>query len=258
MKAIVLSAGQGKRLLPLTAEIPKCMLPVGGGISVLEFQLRALARCGVDRAIVLVGFGAEHVERFLAETPIPGLSVETIYNPFYATSDNLVTCWLARSAMTEDFVLLNGDTLFVDEVLLRLLDGPPASVTVTVDHKSEYDDDDMKVSLAHEGRVLAVGKTLPLETVGAESIGMLLFRDFGVKIFRDALDLAVRRRESVRAWYLSVVNEVAQQHPVETRSIRGLWWREIDSPEDLAEARDTLPRQTDRPGSTARIAVAAK
>jgi choline kinase len=224
----------------------------------LEFQLRALARCGVERAMVLVGFGAERVERFLAKTPVPGLAVETLYNPFYSSSDNLVTCWLARSAMTEDFVVLNGDTLFEDRVLLRLLGAPAAPVTMTIDHKAEYDDDDMKVSLDHGGRVLAVGKTLPIETVGAESIGMLLFRDFGVKIFRDALDRAVRRQESIRAWYLSVVNEVAQHHHVDACSIRGLWWREIDSPEDLADARDSVPPHMRGNGAAARVAFVNK
>ena len=74
MKAIVLSAGQGKRLLPLTAESPKCLLPLTDGASVLEVQLRALARCGVERATVVIGFGAERVERVLAATPIAGLA----------------------------------------------------------------------------------------------------------------------------------------------------------------------------------------
>ena len=112
MKAIVLSAGQGKRLLPLTAELPKCLLPVASDANVLEIQLRSLARCGVERATVVVGFGAERVERFLTATPIPGLEVEVLFNPFYALSDNLATCWLARHQMHEDFLLLNGDTIF--------------------------------------------------------------------------------------------------------------------------------------------------
>ena len=70
----------------------------------------------------MLGFGADRVERFLDGIRIPGLRVDTLFNPFFASSDNLATCWLARSAMTGDFVLLNGDTLFEDRVLQRLLD----------------------------------------------------------------------------------------------------------------------------------------
>lgn len=243
MKAIVLSAGQGRRLLPLTEDCPKCMLPVTGEQTMLSLQLGALARCGIERATVVVGFGAERVERFLATHPVPGLVVETLFNPFYSTTDNLITCWLARPAMSDDFLLLNGDTLFEDAVLERVLDSPPAPITVTVDHKETYDDDDMKVGLDEKGRLLAIGKDLPIATVGAESIGMIAFRGSGSKIFVDALERAVHEPVALRRWYLSVVNELAQQTAVETVSVRGLWWCEVDSPEDRNAARADLGAQ---------------
>ncbi len=242
MKAILLSAGQGKRLLPLTAQEPKCLLTVDGKRPVLELQLRSLARAGVERATVLVGFGAERVERFLTATPFPGLAVETLYNPFYATSDNLATCWLARECMNEDFLLLNGDTLFEDRVLRQVLDGPPFPISVTIDHKNSYDDDDMKVSIDEDGRLLAIGKTLKPEMVNGESIGLLCFRGSGVKAFREVLDVTIREPGALRAWYLSVVNDMAQDHAVDTVSIRGLWWREIDSHEDLEDVRRSRAR----------------
>jgi choline kinase len=237
MNAIVLSAGQGRRLLPLTERDPKCLLEVDGPRTVLELQLRALARCGIRTATVVLGFGADRVERFLAGIRISGLRVETLFNPFFASSDNLATCWLARGAMTADFVLLNGDTLFEDRVLQRVLEAPPAPITVTIDHKAGYDDDDMKVSIDASRRLLAIGKRLAPESVGGESIGMLCFRETGVKAFRDELERVIRTPEGLRAWYLSVVNEMAARIPIATVSIDGLWWREIDSPKDLEGVR---------------------
>ncbi len=237
MKAIVLSAGQGRRLLPLTEDCPKCLLPVNGERTMLSVQLDALARCGIDRATVVAGFGADQVECFLTSHAVPGLAVETLFNPFHSTTDNLVTCWLARQAMRDDFLLLNGDTLFGDDLLRRVLAAPPAPITVAVDHKAVYDDDDMKVSLDARGRLLAIGKDLPAATVGAESIGMIAFRESGSKIFVDALERAIHEPVALRRWYLSVVNDLAQQTAVETASVHGLWWCEIDSPADLAAAR---------------------
>jgi choline kinase len=204
---------------------------------VLELQLETLARAGIRHATVLVGFGADRVEQFLKSARFPGLTVETQYNPFYSTSDNLATCWLARSAMRGDFVLLNGDTLFEGTALRRLLDSRAAPITVTIDRKAAYDADDMKVSLDGADRLTAIGKTLRPETVHGESIGMLMFRGSGVEAFRDALDRSVRQPNGLRAWYLSVVNELAQRISVGTASIEGLWWQEIDSPDDLALAR---------------------
>ncbi len=237
MRAILLSAGQGKRLLPLTASRPKCLLEVSDDRSVLDFQLESLARCGIEHTTVLVGFGAEHVEHSIAESHFGEMDVVTLYNPFYAVTDNLATCWIARVAMTDDFILLNGDTVFEDDLLRRVLEAPQAPIAVTVDRKPEYDADDMKVTLDTDGRLLAIGKQLPLHTVDGESIGLLRFQATGVQTYRDALDLAMYQPESLSNWYLSVVNELAQKIAVHTVSIEGLWWSEIDLPEDLDAVR---------------------
>ena len=247
MKAVVLSAGQGKRLLPLTEENPKCLLEVSGKEPILALQLRALARAGVERAVLVVGFGAARVEAWLAANPVPGIACEILFNPFFRSSDNLISCWLARGAMNDDFLLLNGDTLFEDGVLARLLNSPPSPVTLAVDHKPIYDEDDMKVSLDRNGRLLAIDKWLPPAMVGGESIGLLLFRESGPKLFAGALEDAVRRPEALRQWYLSVVNRMARTTAVETASVRGLWWREVDSPEDLADVRRALADRTPPP-----------
>jgi L-glutamine-phosphate cytidylyltransferase len=237
MKAIILSAGQGRRLLPWTAEMPKCLLSVDGERTVLELQLRALAQCGIQDVTILVGFGADKVERFLRMRSVPGLDIQTRYNPFFATTNNLITCWAAMAEMTEDFLLLNGDSLFEPEALRRLLSAPKAPVTLTINRKADYDDDDMKVSLNGGRRLKAVGKTLPKATVHGESIGLIRFCGEGIKTFRAALEEAVRGPEALQRWYLSVLNTMCLSSVVETVSIEGLWWGEIDTPEDLARVR---------------------
>jgi len=230
MKAIILSAGQGRRLLPLTESVPKCALVIQGR-SMLEWQLAALARCGVDDVKVVAGFAAEHVERILASVSVPARR-DMIYNPFYALSDNLVSCWVARAEMTGDFILLNGDTLFEAAVGRRLLQAPPRAVRLAIDKKPAYDADDMKVSLDGE-RLVQVGKQLPPEASHAESIGMMVFRGEGPALFREAVERTLRRPEGLRVWYLSVIDELARSGAVWTASIEGLGWGEVDFPEDL-------------------------
>jgi choline kinase len=238
MKAIVLNAGQGRRLLPLTSVVPKCLLALDGRRSLLQLQLEALARCGITHALVVTGYGADMVEAHLADLGSESIEIDTIYNPFFGTSDNLISCWLSRIAMDGDFVLLNGDTVFEDAVLLRLLDSVRDPLTVTVDQKLDYDDDDMKVALDGGGRVLAIGKTLPAAAIGGEAIGLIAFIGSGPQLFVEGLERAVRRPGAARRWYLSVVHELAEEDGVVgTASIRGLWWREIDGNEDLARAR---------------------
>jgi choline kinase len=251
MKAIILSAGQGTRLGRLTADRPKCLLPVRGEASLLNVQLDVLAACGVDDVRVVTGFGAEQVEAALRARHMPRQKVSTLYNPFFDCADNLVSCFLARSEMDEPFLLINGDTIFETRALERLLASPPASLTLAIDEKESYDDDDMKVS--RDGtRLRAVGKHLPLDTVDAESIGLMLFRDRGPARFRRALELAVREPCAKKAWYLSVVDAMARTDRVETVAITGLRWWEVDCPEDLVAVRHGLAAKP-RGGETARV-----
>jgi choline kinase len=240
VKAIILSAGQGRRLLPYTESTPKCLLPVDGERPALEVQLRGLAACGVTEAWVMVGFQAEKVEAFLATNPVPGIHVETAYNPFFDSSDNLVTAWLARPQMQDDFLLMNGDTLFEPAVLRRLLTAPMAPITLVINGKNQYDSDDMKVSMSADGRLRAVSKTLKPDEVDGESIGLMRFTGVGVSAFRDALDRAVRTQHGLKAYYLSVIDALTREIPVETASMTGLWWGEMDSPEDLMSVRADL------------------
>ena len=233
MKAIILSAGQGRRLLPLTERVPKCILPVRGR-PLIGWQIDTLSRCGVTDVTVIVGFAAEAVETTLAQLYGPG-RIRTLYNPFFASSDNLVSCWVARVEMQQEFLLLNGDTLFESAVPERLLAAPEHPVTLAVSRKDRYDDDDMKVSRDGD-RLVHVGKKLPQDEVDAESIGMMTFRGDGPRLFRDAIERALRTPEALKQWYLSLIDTLAQRSVVFTQTVPAQGWTEVDSPADLERA----------------------
>ena len=237
MKAVILSAGQGKRLLPLTKDQPKCTIPIHGR-SILEWQISELIKFGISPIHVVVGFGATTVEQVLAKHS-SGHAIHTLYNPFYALADNLISCWAARNEMKEDFILLNGDTVFEPAVLERLLQAPPTPITLVTDEKPQYDADDMKV-IVRGTQLVRIGKTLPLEKVNGESIGMIRFQNTGPQLFSSAIERRIRQPEALKQWYLSLIDELAQQGHVSTISINELTWAEIDNPEDLQQAETLL------------------
>ena len=233
--AIILSAGQGKRLLPLTEARPKCMLHVAGK-SILEWQVQALLAAQIDKLFIITGFNSDLVEahihdRFGAEQE----RINIVYNPFFSISDNLASCWMARHAMDGDFILLNGDTLFEPSLLDTVLRSEPAPVTLTVDYKDSYDNDDMRVEL-NASMVKSVSKTLPDEHTMAESIGLLYFRGEGPALFREHLDRQMKQGTGLRLWFLSVVDALAKQSLVRACSINGHRWCEIDFKRDLDNA----------------------
>jgi choline kinase len=198
---------------------------------VLHWQLQNLRAAGVTEAVVVTGFAADMVEREVAGLSLPGLTVRTRFNPFYAVSDNLATCWLVRDELAGDVMILNGDTLFEPAIALRLLAAPEAAITVTIDRKASYDDDDMRVLT--DGEVLrAIGKTI--EDYNAESIGFLRFSNEGAALFGGYLDQIMRKPEGVRRWYLSVIDQIARETgKVRVCSIEGLGWAEMDFPADM-------------------------
>jgi choline kinase len=235
-KAIILSAGQGKRLSPLTDTRPKCLVELSGR-TVLHWQLRHLRQAGITEVVVVTGFAADTVETEIAGLDLPGMTVRTLFNPFFGLTDNLATCWLARSEMVGDFLLLNGDTLFEPAIAERLIAAPSAPITVTIDRKAAgYDADDMKV-LTDGDALRAIGKTI--EAYDAESIGFLRFNPEGAALFTKIVEAALRTPEGLKRWYLSVINQIAQDHDVvRVRSIEGLDWAEMDFPEDLPRNRE--------------------
>jgi choline kinase len=240
LRAIILSAGQGRRLGALTATRPKCLLPVGDS-TVLEWQIKALRAAGMDSCTVVVGFRAEQVDQLLARRFPPGARVRTLLNPLFDRADNLVSCWAAREKMDGDFLLLNGDTLFEPRIVERLVSSAPAPVTLAVRRKRAYDADDMKVICA-DGLLRKIGKGLPADETTAESIGMLLFRGEGPRLFRERLEAFVRTGRASRSWYLSIIDDMAAGGLVRTQSVDGLQWAEIDYASDLEAAGELVAR----------------
>ena len=237
MKAIILSAGQGRRLLPLTEVTPKCCLRPGD-MSILEWQIREASAAGVDEVVVVTGFGHEKVEEIVDR--IKCIHVRTLYNPFYAQSDNLGTCWVARAEMDGPFILVNGDTLFESAVMQHLFkDVTSYPITLATDQKISYDDDDMKI-WAEGIRLSRVGKRLDMSRVNGESIGMMYFNVAGAGIFVKKVEELMRQGDGLRRWYLSAIDELAQLGVVGISSIHGLSWCEVDDPVDLAYAETVV------------------
>jgi len=233
MKAVILSAGQGTRLMPLTTTVPKCMVDIEGQ-TLIEWQINELVKSGIDQVTVVVGYQADRVRQLL-HSRYDSQLVRSLYNPTYAWADNLFSCWVARAEMDEEFILLNGDTLFEAAVVNRLLQTPVHPLTVAIHQKRYYDADDMKVALDGD-RLVKIGKDLADDKVHGESIGMTLFRGEGPSRFRRAVERALLDSTSSQKWYLSVIDEMAQSLPVRTCLINGLEWGEIDFLADLRHA----------------------
>ena len=234
MKAIILSAGQGSRLGHMVDDRPKCLIDFNGR-TLLDRQLDTLEANGVREAVVVTGFHDELVQGAIAARN-GGPAVRTIFNPFYKVADNTGSLYMAREELSGDCLVWNGDTLVSNALMSRVVGNERLGISVTIDRKESYDEDDMKV-VEEDGRLKAIGKRLK-EGVNAESIGLLAFRSGGAERFRDAIERAMRTPEGTTIWYLRVINHIAQTDDVWTLDIAGEEWGEVDFPPDVERARE--------------------
>jgi len=131
-RALILAAGLGQRMRPLTTDVPKCLVEVNG-VPILFRSLRVLASAGVTEAIIVVGHEAAQVRRRAGHS-FAGIDIAYVDAPSFATTNNIRSLWDARRYCDEDILLLEGDVLFDRDVVMRLRDQVGSSMAVAPDN----------------------------------------------------------------------------------------------------------------------------
>lgn len=246
-QAIILAAGQGRRLWPYTKDRPKCLLDIAGK-TLLAHQVDSLWAQNIDRITVVTGYLGHTVRDVL------GARVQYIDNPQYEHTSSMYSLWLARDLATEGCFILNADVLFHDEIL-RALRTSPHPDAVAVDFDAVLADEETKVRVAGE-RVRALGKTLA--TGDAENVGMLKFSAAGSRaLFAQIEELLHHNHRQVMVPY--ALNALARSYFLAAVPVRGLPWIEIDFPEDYQRAREVIypAMRHHRPASSSLARTAA-
>src|SRR5262245_58486233 len=131
MKAVILAAGRGTRLAPLTDDRPKPLVPVGGR-PLLSRTIDALAEVGIRDVLVVAGYRQDKVAEAL-----PGVTI--VHNPHWHDWNNFYSLLVARQAVGGDALLqIDGDLLLEPAVIRRVLDAPGPGV-LAIDARPELD-----------------------------------------------------------------------------------------------------------------------
>jgi choline kinase len=237
LKGIILSAGSGSRLLPLTRTMPKCLVEVGDR-AILDHQLGALAAAGIDEAVVVVGYRGDQVREHLERHPAP-LPVSAVLNPFWAVSSSIGSVWAARDHLGSPFCLMNGDTVFAASIIAGAVAAAPAGIGLLVEPIAVPELDDMLV-IVEGAQVRAVAKTLPPERAHHRSLGVVLSTGDG-GAYRAALDAVIAAPGGINAYHHDIVARLAASVGVGAIVDRHGGWQEIDRPEDIDRWTHTPP-----------------
>ncbi len=230
MKAIILAAGHGSRLLPLTLTTPKCLVEVGGR-AILDHQLDAVAAAGFEGAVIVGGYRIDQIAAHLRGRD-GGLPTELIFNPFWSSANSIGSVWAARGDLEAPFALMNGDTVFDPAILRTAMAGGGDGTAMLVEPLLDAGLDDMLVE-ADGDRVVAVGKHLVGHEATDRSLGLIV--SHGGTAYADALRAVIGEENGIHAYHHAVVARVAQGAGVKAvRIAAGAQWQEIDRPEDIA------------------------
>jgi choline kinase/phosphatidylglycerophosphate synthase len=234
--AVLLAAGTGTRLRPLTDDIPKPLVEVGG-VALLGRSIDALVAAGVRRFVVVAGYRASRVETYL-DLHYPTLDVELIYNRRFDESNNAASALLAARAFDgERMLLLDGDLLYDPAIIEELVAIDPRESRLVVRASNELGEEEVKVMVGRDGRIDRIGKTLAPRACVGESIGIALFdarttaRFFRTLEYR--LMLPGGRDEFYEASFQQMIDEGVDLRPFDAN---GRVCIEIDTLEDHAEA----------------------
>lgn len=226
MQAVILAAGMGSRLNPVTGGGSKALVEIGGRPLLLH-QLETLADHGIGPVLVVLGHDADNLRAVIGDR------AQVIVNERYAETNSLYSLWLARDWITGPFVLMNCDLFCDPRILDSLLD--QQGTCLVYDSTSSRGREQTKVAV-RKGMVVDLGKDLPRLSARGESLGLLKFDTEGSRAMLETADHLVGQGFE-NAWVIEASRTVCQQVPMHAVNVAGQAWTEIDFPYDLDVAR---------------------
>lgn len=249
MKAIIVAAGRGQRLLPETAEKPKCLLECMAGRRVLDWTLSALNGAGICDIVLVSGFSSELIRR-----GFPALRY--IHNPLWESTNILGSLMCAAHEMDGGVIVSYSDIIYETETVRALIE-TEADVALIVDYdwrkrylgRTEHPESEAEKIITTEGQISQIGKHLHADDANGEFIGLAYFSsraaDMARQSYCDALrigiDMPFYKAINLRMAYLTdmLTHLLISGLYVAPVPVRG-YWAEIDTPQDLARVRQEL------------------
>ena len=237
--ALLLAAGTGSRLQPLTDDSPKCLTEINE-TTILERLIRGLQAWEFERLVVVVRHLDGCVRDFL-DRSADGLTIEYIRSEKYLSTNNIYSLWAARHAIQEPFLLLECDLVFDDVLLGKMLEPDRIAVSRILPWMNGT-----TVSLDHSQRVIRfhMGRDQPLDELTHKTVNMYSFS-------RSSWQRITRRLERhisagrVSGYYEAVFAEMVAEGDLSFEAVffDNQRWYEIDTLEDLREAERLFPKK---------------
>ncbi len=235
-QAIIVAAGVGSRLRPLTNDRPKCLIEVDGQL-ILRRSMQLMMDQGVNDIAVVVGYRREMIVEHLR-----GFPVTFFYNPFYRITNNMASLWFTAPFIKSDFIYSHCDIVYDVPLLTMLMEDGRENILLV--EKKECGAEEMKVQVK-DGRLVASSKEIPREESFGEWTGLARFSaDFGARLM-ETISHLIEQGQQMAYDTLAFNRTVEQGRVIEIASFTSLHWIEIDSIDDLNQAHELFASTKD-------------
>jgi choline kinase len=218
-------------------ERPKCLIEVDDE-TILDHQLEALSKAGINDVAIVVGYEKEQIMRHVMSRNVNGAQrIHFIENPAFAITNNIYSLWLALKWVRGDsFVVLNADVILNADIMENAVRAN-APISMIVDPL--WRDETMKVVI-HGDRVMQMSKKISREQFSGTYIGITVFSIAIQGRFFDKMNTLISVGRVNEFFNIAVQELVDEGIHVGYTSTDGLAWAEIDDPTDLSFARQNV------------------
>lgn len=247
MIGVILAAGMGTRLMPLTKEIPKALLEINE-MTLLERMIKNCINADIKKFIVVVGYNKEKV---MGLCPLIAekydIEIKAIANEKYDVTNTSVSTYIASSFIEEndldDFVLINGDNVVDPEIISKIANSK--NTGMIIDNFKELDEESFKLIIDDEsfnedktianGKINSIGKQLDIPSSTGEFIGVSKVIAEDVPVFNRILEELIQ--EDPQNYYDYAYRDLSEIKTIDFVLTNGLKWTEIDDHKDWENAQ---------------------
>jgi len=235
LKAIILAAGVGSRIRPLTDNCPKSLLKIGGN-TILGMMISHIQDCGINEVVFVIGYLQEQIKDYV-KTKFPDLNAYFVTNDRYAETNTGFSLMLAKDLIKESaFVKFDADVMFDKEILKKLIECEYANC-LCIDKNINIDTEEIKVIIEGQNRVVRVSKTInPKDAVG-ESLGIEKINSETAKLLFAELKIMMEDGQNHQEYYEGAYERLIKKNVLfYALDISGLNCIEIDTKNDIIAA----------------------
>lgn len=232
MKVIILSAGIGSRLNPLTKNVPKSMLQIDESLTVLERTINLVNDCVDAEIVVVTGYCKEQINKCVSKFN----NCKTVYNPFYRVTNSIASLWFAKEELDDDVILINADVIVekkLFEYLLEVKEDAFVLYDSSIGMEADY-----KVA-QKDGKVIVMSKEL--SEFSGEYVGITKLDKPKSKELLKKIEEMVEN-ELFNEWYETALVEMifTENFKLKAIDVSEYSWTEIDNVNDLIKAKNIV------------------